>query len=67
MESELRKRGTNRYDTHPPLHERITAAEALPSRAVAEDNSAAITLIEDLDGLELRLLERRLPQMKRWC
>jgi Zn-dependent protease with chaperone function len=64
LEAELRKTGTNSYDTHPPLRSRIAAARALPYTKPLESEAGAIALIDQLDILELQLLRARFPQLK---
>jgi heat shock protein HtpX len=49
------------YDTHPPLNDRIAAAEKFADMAVAEDNQPASTLIENLPATEVKFVERGLP------
>ena len=44
------------YDTHPTLRERIAALDDFPGSDAAHDNAAAVTLMSDLDALELELL-----------
>jgi heat shock protein HtpX len=64
LEAELRKTGTNSFDTHPPLRSRVAAARALPYPQAAESGAAAIGLIDQLDALERQLLDARFPQLK---
>jgi heat shock protein HtpX len=53
-----RKAEADPYNTHPSLGERIAALERLPDTAGAEDggDEPALTLLTDVDGLELDLL-----------
>jgi heat shock protein HtpX len=47
------------YDTHPPLGERLAALERLPAGAVPAaggNDPPALSLVEDVDALELDLL-----------
>jgi heat shock protein HtpX len=47
----------NPYDTHPPLSQRIAAAEDVDAPGAARsEGSLAITLLKDLAGLEAELL-----------
>jgi len=64
LEAELRKTGTNSFDTHPPLRSRIAAARALPNARAVQSEASAIALIDQLDTLEMQLLHARFPQLK---
>jgi heat shock protein HtpX len=44
------------YDTHPPLRDRIAAAENLPKGEQATADLAAITLLENVEDIERGLL-----------
>jgi heat shock protein HtpX len=55
--AELKGGKTNPEDTHPPLGERIAAAELLPERKELRNELPAISLVEDLPLLELQILE----------
>jgi len=44
------------YDTHPSLRERISALNDFPSHDAAHENSPAVTLMKNVDALELELL-----------
>ncbi len=52
-------------DTHPPLSARFAAARALPYPAPPEDAAGAITLLADLETLEVELLEAAFPSAKK--
>ena len=45
------------YDTHPPLAERLAALRAEPAGPAAGNDEPATSLLADLPGAELRLLE----------
>jgi len=55
VEQEVESSETNPYDTHPSLKERIAAAEALPPGADAADSAPALSLVQDVPGLEQAL------------
>jgi heat shock protein HtpX len=57
VETELREAAIDPYDTHPPLRDRIAAARRLGPRQQEPDNTPAITLLDHVDAMELRLLE----------
>ena len=56
INQELKEGQGNPYDTHPPLRQRLAALEKFADTSRAEDEPAAITLIEDLSTLERDLL-----------
>jgi heat shock protein HtpX len=64
LAKELQKTAPQPYDTHPPLSARITAAHSLPYKCPPAEDVGAISLIDDLDNLELQLLQARIPQLK---
>ncbi|MBI3476564.1 MAG: M48 family metalloprotease [Acidobacteria bacterium] len=51
------------YDSHPPLRDRIAAANLLSVDAMAEDHQPASILLTDIDQAELNFLEVANPQM----
>ena len=51
------------YDSHPPLRDRLAAAQALPMHSVAQDNSLASSLLDNLVKEEFRLLEVATPSL----
>jgi heat shock protein HtpX len=59
MLEEERKAEADPYHTHPPLGERIAALERLPDvviPAADEDDEPALSLVADVDGIELDLV-----------
>lgn len=56
IEKELASAETNPYDTHPSLRERIAAVQALPPGPDADDDTPALSLLQDVPELERRLL-----------
>jgi heat shock protein HtpX len=59
----------NPYDSHPPLRERIDAAQKIPREMLSQtlaraDSNSARTLLDQPDSLELRFLEHANPNMK---
>jgi Zn-dependent protease with chaperone function len=56
IERELTEGKTDPYDTHPPLRERVAAVAALPPVVGATDDAPALSLLEDLEGVERALL-----------
>jgi len=56
------------FDTHPPLGARIAEAKKIGVAAPAADaeygNRPAVSLLEDLSGLECELLRGLMPQLK---
>jgi heat shock protein HtpX len=63
IEKEMREGKTEPYDSHPPLRERIAAAQALPNDFQPEDTQSALSLLEDGGAAELAFLEALNPQM----
>lgn len=67
IETEIRGGKRNAYDTHPPLRDRLTAAERLAIQSPSSDLSPALGLLNDLDSEELRFLEDANPTLpKNW-
>ena len=64
IDHELREAKTQVYDTHPPLRDRIAAASRWASSPQELDDTRAITLVDDVDGIELKLLQALNPGMK---
>jgi heat shock protein HtpX len=65
----IREAKSNPYDSHPPLRDRIYAAQKiprnlLPSNLVREDTHPARTLLDHPDATELRFLEGANPDLK---
>ena len=56
LEAEMASVQSNPYDTHPPLQQRIAALKSIAAGEPAADDSPAITLLDDVPGLEARLL-----------
>ena len=50
-------------DTHPPLRDRIAAIDALTLVAKPEICEGATTLLEDLDGLEVKVISQVAPEL----
>lgn len=63
IESEIRDGKVQAYDSHPPLRDRIAAAQALPNQNYSEDTRSAWTLLENADATELAFLQARYPKM----
>ncbi len=56
---------TSAYDTHPPIKLRLERVAALKTtREGSDDSLSAVSLLEDVDGLEKQLLEALLPEPK---
>jgi Zn-dependent protease with chaperone function len=56
LEEELKTGKEDPYDTHPPLKERIAAVEHLPAGNPGAEDPPATVLLNDLPGLEHRLI-----------
>jgi heat shock protein HtpX len=59
----LEKEKTEPYDTHPPLRERIAAAERLAEDSVPEDPRPAISLLDNLEASETSFVEQCVPDI----
>jgi Zn-dependent protease with chaperone function len=56
VEAEVREGKVNPFDSHPPLNERLSALQLLPS-GDANDPTPAITLLNNAGALEVELLQ----------
>jgi hypothetical protein len=63
IETEIREGKTDPYDSHPPLRDRITAAEALAIQSQPDDTNAAFGLLNDVDSEEMEFLEAAYPDL----
>jgi heat shock protein HtpX len=64
LETRLQQETTSPYDTHPPLRERIEAAQRLPDSPASQDGQSAITLLENLPSTEVKFVEECVPDMR---
>jgi heat shock protein HtpX len=62
-ETAIREEKTDPYDSHPPLRDRLIAAEALAIPSPAQDLTVAFGLLSNVDMEELRFLEESNPQL----
>lgn len=53
IDQELKEGKSNPYDTHPPLRERIAAAESFPPRAQPTPDPPAISLLHNFRNSRL--------------
>jgi heat shock protein HtpX len=63
VQKELREGKASPYDTHPPLRERIAAAEQLPTSDLPEDTRPASSLLGSPETLELSFLRAANPDL----
>lgn len=56
LENELTSSQSDPYDTHPPLKDRIAALAELPQGSDLPDDSPAVSLLDDVSGLERKLM-----------
>src|SRR5262249_42098854 len=61
IQYELAEGQTDPYDTHPPLRERITALQRWPQGEIVEHDLPAITLVENVKGIETQVI-RSIPR-----
>ena len=57
IEKEIGEAKVDPYDSHPPLRDRVRAAEALALGSYTEDTAPASTLLQNIDETESRLLQ----------
>ena len=66
-EKEISEGKADPYDSHPPLRDRLTAAEALGIQSPPNDPNPAFSLLTDADSIEQKFLEAANPDMpKNW-
>ncbi len=65
LSQRMQEEKTQPYDTHPPLRDRITAAQKFPdSGALASETQPASSLIDDLPATELKFVRDRIPDLQ---
>jgi heat shock protein HtpX len=64
IDNDLREAKTQAYDSHPPLRDRIAAASRWSSPSQVLHDSQAMALVDDVAGIELKLLQALNPGMK---
>jgi heat shock protein HtpX len=64
LAARLQQEKTKPYDTHPPLRERIAAAQKLPENSTSQDSRRANTLIDELASTELQFVESSFPEIQ---
>src|SRR5579859_55149 len=64
LETRLREEKTKPYDTHPPLRDRIAAAQKLPDSSAPQDSQPASSLLENLEKAEIRFVEDRVEDIR---
>lgn len=64
LETRLREEKTEPYDTHPPLRDRMAAAEKLSDSALSQDSRAASSLLENLPAAEMQFVEDQIPDLR---
>lgn len=63
IETEIREGKVNGYDSHPPLRDRLVAAEKLAIQSPSGDLNPALGLLNNADSEELRFLEDANPNL----
>jgi heat shock protein HtpX len=63
VETEMREGKTEPYDSHPPLRDRVAAAEALPNQSQPDDPQSAWSLLEDGGATEMAFLQALNPDL----
>jgi Zn-dependent protease with chaperone function len=64
LETRLREEKTKPYDTHPPLRDRIAAAQKLPEGSALQDSQPATCLLENLRNAEILFVENRVDDVR---
>jgi hypothetical protein len=62
LANELAHPHTKPFDSHPPLHVRLLAARRLPAGEEPANDPPAISLVDDVAGLERELLQKLNPK-----
>ena len=63
IEREMREGKTEPYDSHPPLRDRLAAAQVLSNQSGPDDTQSALSLLEDGGAAELAFLEAINPEL----
>jgi Zn-dependent protease with chaperone function len=64
LERRLREEKTRPYDTHPPLRDRIVAAQKLPDGFAPQDSQTASCLLGNLRDAEISFVEDRMDDIR---
>lgn len=64
LATRLREEKTEPYDTHPPMRDRIAAAQLLPDCSAPQDPRPASTLLDNVPATEVSFVERCVPDMR---
>ncbi len=64
LETRLREEKTKPYDTHPPLRDRIAAAQKLPEGPALQDSQPATCLLENLRNAEILFAENYVDDIR---
>lgn len=64
LSKRLQEEKTQPYDTHPPLRDRIAAAEKLSEGSAPQDAQPASTLLQNLPATELKFVETCIPDTR---
>ncbi len=64
LEARLRDEKTKPYDTHPPLRDRIAAAQKLPVGSALQDSELATCLLENMGNTEILFVENRVDNIR---
>jgi len=65
LSTRLQEEKVGPYDTHPPLRDRIAAAEKVDACTAAQDARLACALLENLPSTEVDFVEHALPDLPR--
>jgi len=63
IDTRIREEKTEPYDSHPPLRDRIAAAQRLSIQSPSRDTELALSLIDNVDDQELRFLQATHPEL----
>jgi len=64
LETRLKEEKVEPYNTHPPLRDRIAAAQGLADDSAPQDARPANALLENLPATEMKFVEECVPDMR---
>jgi hypothetical protein len=61
---QIGKAADRKFDTHPPMADRLAALTAYPERQDADSGQPATALLERIDGLEMEPIQALAPEIE---
>jgi heat shock protein HtpX len=65
LSQRMQEEKTQPYDTHPPLRDRIAAAQKVPDSGALQDAQPASTLLENMQATELQFVQQIIPDLRK--